>query len=127
MAIKKCEKCELNYVKDEEKYCKVCKKLLQGVNSAANKAELCPSCGERLLAKGYELCQVCLSDMLDTVETLEDENGDVIDIDITPADMEISEIAIEEDEEAVPEDIKSDLDEDEEINEDDDLSLDDDD
>ncbi len=114
MAIKKCERCDLNYVKDGEKYCKVCKKLLDGENTKTPKAELCPSCGERLVAKGYELCRVCLADMMDTVETLEDENSDVIDQKITPADMEIAEIDLgdddEDDEVDVPEDIKSELD-----------------
>ncbi len=114
MAIKKCEKCELNYVKEGEHYCKVCKKLLEGNRAAKEKAELCPSCGERVVAKGFELCRVCLSDRLDTVETLEDENGDVLDQSIIPADMEISEIDVVDDvDEEVPADIKSELDEDE--------------
>jgi ribosome assembly protein YihI (activator of Der GTPase) len=112
MAIKKCERCDLNYVKEGEKYCKVCKKIMEGESSSSPKAELCPSCGERLVAKGYELCKVCLTDRLDSVETLEDENNDAVDQNITPADMEISEInLVEDEEEDVPEDIKNDLDE----------------
>ena len=114
MAIKKCERCELNYVKEGEKYCKVCKKIMEGKKATVEKAELCPSCGERIVANGYELCKVCLADMLGTVEPLEDENGDVLSQTLTPADMEISEIDLieddDEDEEDIPEDVKDELD-----------------
>lgn len=111
MVIKKCEKCDLNYVKEGQKYCKVCLKAMEGKSDKGKKVELCPSCGERIVAKGYELCKVCLSDMMDSVEKLEDENGDAIDQDITPADMEISSINITDDDnnEAIPDEIKHDL------------------
>lgn len=114
MVIKKCEKCDLNYVKEGQKYCKVCQKALEGKKTSETKVELCPSCGERIVAKGYELCKVCLADMLDTVEKLEDENGDTLDQDITPADMEMSSINIseEEDNEIIPDDIKNEIEED---------------
>ncbi len=122
MAIKKCDKCELNYVKDEEKHCKVCQKLLDNKKPTVQKAELCPSCSERLVAKGYELCNICLADMLDTVEKLEDENGDIIDQDITPADMEVTVINVDDDDgiiiddsedEIIPEEIKNEIDKEE--------------
>jgi len=117
MAIKKCEKCELNYVQEEEQFCKVCKNTLDGKKAEMKKVELCPSCGERIVAKGYELCKVCIADMLDTVETLEDENGDVLDQGLIPADMEITEINLAEEAEEeendeendVPDDVKSEL------------------
>ena len=119
MAIKKCEKCSLNYVKEGEKYCKVCQKLLNSKKPAVEKAELCPSCGAKLIAKGYELCTACLTDVLDTVDKFQDENGEIIDQDITPADMEISAIDVDEDEaiddsqeEDMPEEIKHEIEED---------------
>lgn len=113
MTIKRCERCDLNYVKEGQKYCNVCKKLLEGKKTNLEKAELCPSCGKRLVKKGHELCGKCHLDMLDTIEKLEDENGDVIDQNIIPADIEVSEIniVVEDEEENVPDDIKQELDE----------------
>jgi hypothetical protein len=112
MVIKKCEKCDLNYVKEGEKYCKVCLKTMKGNNEKSSKVELCPSCGERIVAKGHELCKVCLSDMMDTVEKFEDDNGDALEQDITPVAMDMSSINISEDDnnDIIPDDIKNDID-----------------
>ncbi len=113
MVIKKCEKCELNYVKAGQKYCHVCQKLLNNKTKKIERAELCPSCGKRIAAKGKELCSICFFDMLDTIEKMEDENGDSIDQDIMPADMEMSAIETDQEEAAMPKDIKSEIKEDE--------------
>ena len=33
MALRKCPRCELNYIKDDEKYCNVCRREMKGGDS----------------------------------------------------------------------------------------------
>lgn len=65
MALKKCPKCELNYIKEGEQYCNVCMRTLKnGRNHAEPVADeeelLCSECGENPAVHGYELCTECL-------------------------------------------------------------------
>ncbi len=62
MAYKKCPRCELNYIKDTEQYCKVC--LVDMGKLAGDHIldddildedlRLCPECGENYLEEGEE-------------------------------------------------------------------------
>ena len=34
MALRKCPRCELNYIKDDEKYCNVCRREMKAISQA---------------------------------------------------------------------------------------------
>ena len=60
MALVKCPRCELNYMQDSDKYCKVCIRELRGLDDTHDHLELCVVCGERPAKSGSELCVECL-------------------------------------------------------------------
>ncbi|MDD4797637.1 MAG: hypothetical protein PHO66_07710 [Eubacteriales bacterium] len=61
MALTKCPKCELNYMKEGQKMCSVC---AQNSKSSAyiDDVDMCPNCGERESLPGEEFCAVCLGE-----------------------------------------------------------------
>ena len=68
MALKKCPKCELNYVRSDAELCDVCqselRRLWQRKSSREEPAEeeilICTECGEKPTVHGSELCIDCL-------------------------------------------------------------------
>ncbi len=75
MALRKCPKCELNYILDDQALCSVCIKELKGIDHHEDEGEICPICGEREVATGEEYCAECLADMkkLDSKHTTTEE------------------------------------------------------
>lgn len=59
MKLVKCQRCELNYMKEDEKLCSVCRKELQG-NDVEELTDLCIECGEYPAVPSGELCIRCL-------------------------------------------------------------------
>ena len=63
MALRKCPRCELNYIKEDEQFCNVCRR---GMNMKAVKEEpeqnTCIDCGENVALKGKELCAYCFGE-----------------------------------------------------------------
>ncbi len=47
MGLKKCPRCELNYIREGEKYCDICKRYMKGEADADSVAATCVECGER--------------------------------------------------------------------------------
>ncbi len=60
MALKKCPRCELNYIREGEKYCEVCKREMKGESESEETVQICVECGENSVVKGSELCAICL-------------------------------------------------------------------
>ncbi len=61
MALRKCPRCELNYIKDDEKYCNVCRREMKGGSSEPDDSiVMCSECGENPAVKGSDLCAICL-------------------------------------------------------------------
>lgn len=61
MALRKCPRCELNYIKDDEKYCNVCRREMKGGDSEPEDSiVMCSECGENPAVKGSDLCAICL-------------------------------------------------------------------
>jgi len=115
MGFIKCPRCELNYIKEEEQYCSVCKREMKG-EVHEDPFELCSICNENPVMPGKDVCPVCYKEMkqqqglhMDNAEEAEtpdvsldmDDVSDMqeIELDTMPDDMpaEIGEqISLEE-------------------------------
>ncbi len=60
MGLSKCPKCELNYLKEGQKYCDVCTRDMAKQNDSQTQAELCAECGENIAVPGSDYCVMCL-------------------------------------------------------------------
>ena len=77
MALHKCPKCELNYIREGEDYCEVCKREMKRAQARGRHSEedaeddeviLCSECGEAPAVRGGELCISCLKEKKRQVE-----------------------------------------------------------
>jgi len=62
MGFIKCPRCELNYIKEEEQYCSVCKREMKG-EVHEDPFELCSICNENPVMPGKDVCMVCYKEM----------------------------------------------------------------
>ena len=62
MKFVKCPRCELNYITESEKYCKVCLREMKG-DGAQDEVELCSVCNEEPALPGRDVCLFCLKEM----------------------------------------------------------------
>lgn len=84
MALRKCPKCELNYIREGEEYCEVCKRAMKRAlarirpvieETDEDEVIVCSECGEAPAARGGELCLACLKEKKRQVEL---ENASVL-------------------------------------------------
>jgi len=77
MALPKCPKCELNYIREGEQYCDVCKREMKRAQARGRHAEeepeddelvMCSECGEAPAVHGGDLCAACLKEQKRQVE-----------------------------------------------------------
>ena len=73
MKLIKCPRCDLNYIMEGEKYCKVCMRELKG-EQAQEEMELCSVCNAAPALPGKDVCLSCLKEMQQTAS--EDNHGD---------------------------------------------------
>ena len=91
MALRKCPKCELNYIREGEQYCNVCLRAMkngriQAEPAAEEEETLCSECGEAPAVHGSDLCADCLREKkrqaeLESASALDDEDEDFQDAD----------------------------------------------
>ena len=62
MKFVKCPRCELNYITESERYCKVCLREMKG-DGAQDEVELCSVCNEEPALPGRDVCLFCLKEM----------------------------------------------------------------
>lgn len=63
MGLKKCPKCELNYIRDDEKLCNVCRRAAKHEDEPEEET-LCIECGEHPAMKGKDICAECYRESL---------------------------------------------------------------
>ena len=82
MNLVKCPRCDLNYIREDEKYCKVCLRELKGDDSR-DEVELCSICNEEPALPGRDICLFCLKEMnksnSKTDDPAETETGENVD------------------------------------------------
>ena len=107
MGFIKCPRCELNYIREEELYCPVCKRDMKG-EALDDPFELCSICNENPVMPGKDVCYMCYKEMNqqqglrdDAIE--EQENPDV-SLDMEDV-SEMEEIELE----ALPEDMPEEI------------------
>ena len=100
MALHKCPKCELNYIREGEEFCEVCKREMKRAQAHIRHSEeeseddevvLCSECGEAPAVRGGELCISCLKEKKRQVEL---ENATAV-----PTDEEFDDEDLLEDDE----------------------------
>ena len=106
MGLRKCPRCELNYIRDDEQLCNVCKRHMKGEAETDDVVTICTECGENPAVRGSELCAMCLrearrqenlekrADDLTGSSVVDDMDG--IDELEVPIDDDIPEIELEE-------------------------------
>ena len=72
MNLVKCPRCDLNYIREDEKYCKVCLQEMKG-ESRSEEIELCSICNEEPALPGKDVCLFCLREMNKSYSTEETE------------------------------------------------------
>ena len=95
MGLKKCPKCELNYIQDDEKMCYVCKRAMVGERESDEELPaICLECGERPAVRGSELCALCLKEKRhqEKLEKLADEMAGAEGLDLH--EIELDEIDV---------------------------------
>lgn len=63
MGLKKCPRCELNYIKEGETLCNVCRRAAKH-DEEPEEELMCIECGEHPALKGKELCAECYKESL---------------------------------------------------------------
>jgi len=59
MALRKCPKCEVNYLRGEETLCAICNAAAKRPSEAEAEFLLCAECGEAPAVCNQELCEAC--------------------------------------------------------------------
>ncbi len=62
MKLVKCPRCDLNYILEDEKYCKVCLREMKG-EPTNDDMELCSVCNAAPALPGKDVCLSCLKEM----------------------------------------------------------------
>ena len=107
MGFIKCPRCELNYIREEELYCPVCKREMKG-EAHDDPFELCSICNENPVMPGKDVCYMCYKEMNQQQGLRDDaiEEQESPDVSLDMEDVsEMEEIELE----ALPEDMPEEI------------------
>ena len=107
MRFVKCPRCELNYIKEDEQYCSVCLREMNG-EIHDEPYELCSICNENPCMPGKDVCYACYKEM-----TQQQNLGDSSEDDEEDRDVEIDMEEVSEMEEIdlgeIPDDVPNEM------------------
>ena len=62
MKLSLCPRCELNYITENEKYCRICLQEMHS-NGQTEEVELCSICNENPVMPGKDVCSICFQEI----------------------------------------------------------------
>lgn len=74
LPIRKCPRCELNYILDDSPFCSVCYRDMKG-DQTRDTLEFCSVCNENPSLPGKDLCLFCLKEMESAVNDTKESEG----------------------------------------------------
>ena len=83
MAWIKCPRCEMNYIQEDEKFCKVCKREMKG-EKTREEVEICTVCNEHPVMPGKDVCLMCYKEMTSHDTDTEADGNITVDVGIDP-------------------------------------------
>ena len=78
MNLVKCPRCDLNYIQESEKYCKVCLREIKG-EQPRDELELCSVCNEAPALPGKDVCLFCLKEMNGNAHEEDIDGSEIVD------------------------------------------------
>ena len=102
MRLIKCPRCELNYITEEEGYCKICKREMKG-ESQREEIELCTVCNEAPALPGKDVCLFCLKEMNANARDEDEDEGRVDEASLSIDPVSSMDEIIPEIDEDIPE------------------------
>ena len=78
MKLEKCPRCDLNYIFENEKLCKVCLREMKG-SHVEDEMEMCSVCNEAPALPGHDVCLSCLKEMNGAGSEDNGEDSTVVD------------------------------------------------
>lgn len=100
MALKKCPRCGLNYIREDQKLCDVCSRKRRPGDDDDAEEILCIECGEHPVIKGKELCSYCYKESL-RQEQLSSQRNSTAPVAFDT--LEIDDVEVPFDDEEIPE------------------------
>ena len=107
MGFIKCPRCELNYIREEEQFCSVCRREMLGERQE-DPFELCSVCGENPVMPGKDVCYTCYKEMTQQhkADADESEGSGREELEIGMDDVsEMDEVELDDMGDEVPEEI----------------------
>lgn len=125
MGFRKCPKCELNYIKDDEQLCNVCRR------SAKHEAEpdeelMCIECGEHPALKGRDICAYCYKESIRQEQLADQREGHIPGIDLDDVELKEVDVALPDEElpvDEIPDEFNDDAEDEKPEDENEELSL----
>ncbi|MBR6006782.1 MAG: hypothetical protein IK064_04065 [Clostridia bacterium] len=104
MGYKKCPKCELNYIRDDQQFCDICSRKYKSFDEEEQtEVVMCSECGEHPAMKGKDLCAACYKESIRQENYSKQPKPPVV-TSIGMEDPDLDEVEVPIDNTEIPED-----------------------
>ena len=97
MGLRKCPRCELNYIRDDQQYCDICKRDMARDRAKDDTPDLCIECNENVAVPGSDYCVFCLREKRKLESMAEMASKEILEKVVSAGVSDIDDLEIEMD------------------------------